>query len=109
MNSLLQLTRPVYTNFTESPGFDHYCCCEGFPGGSVVKILLAGAGDTGDAGSVLGSGGSPKGVNGNLLQYSCLDNPMDRGNWQAAVHVATKSTHTHCCVRYHFGDNLGDG
>ena len=73
----------------------------------MVKDLFANAGDTGDVGSVLGSGGSPKGANGNPLQYSCLENPVDRGAWQAAVHGVTKSTHTHCCVRYHFGGNLG--
>ena len=43
-----------------------------FPGGSVVKNPLANAGDTGDAGLILGSGRSPGEGNGNLLQYSCL-------------------------------------
>ena len=47
----------------------------GFPGGIVVKNLAANAGDMG---SVPGSGRSPGGGNGNPLQYSCLDNPMDR-------------------------------
>ena len=46
----------------------------GFPGGSVVKSLLADAGDAGDAGSAPGSGRSPGGGNGNPLQYSCLEN-----------------------------------
>ena len=41
--------------------------------------------DTGDPGSIPGSGRSPGGGNGNLLQYSCLENPMDRGDWQAAI------------------------
>ena len=53
----------------------------GFPGSAVMKNLPANAGDTGDVGSVLGSGRSPRGGNGNLLQYSCLENPMDRGAW----------------------------
>ena len=48
----------------------------GFPGGSVVKNLPANAGDTG---LVPGSGRSPGVGNGNLLQYSCLENSMDRG------------------------------
>ena len=46
----------------------------GFPGGSVVKNLPA---DSGDAGSVLGSGKYPGRGNGNSLQYSCLENPME--------------------------------
>ena len=49
---------------------------EGFPGGSVVKNLLANAGD---AGLIPGLGRSPGEGNGNPLQYSCLENPMDRG------------------------------
>ena len=45
----------------------------------------------GDAGSVPGLGKSPGGGHDNSLQYSCLENPMDRGGWQAAVHGITKS------------------
>ena len=62
-----------------------------FPGSSVVKNPPASAGDAGDVGSVPGSGRSPGGANGNLLQYSCLGNPMDRGAWWATVHGVTKS------------------
>ena len=47
----------------------------GFPGGSVVKILPANAGDAGDMDSILGLGRFPGGGNGNPLQYSCLENP----------------------------------
>ena len=48
--------------------------------------------NAGDAGSIPGSGRSPGGVNGNRLQYSCLENPMDRGAWQSVVHgVAEES------------------
>ena len=50
----------------------------GFPGGSEVK---ASACNAGDPGSILGSGRSPGEGNGNPLQYSCLENPMDRGAW----------------------------
>ena len=64
---------------------------DGLPGGSVVKNLPANAGDTGDGGSILGSGRSPGEGNGNPLQYSCLENPMDRGAWWATVHGVTKS------------------
>ena len=50
----------------------------GFPGGSVVKNPPANAGDTGDVGSIPGSGRSIGEGNDNPLQYSCLGNPMDR-------------------------------
>ena len=62
-----------------------------FPGGLVVKSLPASAGDTGDVGLIPGSGRSPGEGNGNLLQYSCLENPKDRGAWQATVDGVTKS------------------
>ena len=57
----------------------------------VVKNLLAKAGDVGDAGSVLRSGRSPGGGYGNPLQDYCLENPMDRGAWQATVPRVAKS------------------
>ena len=57
----------------------------------VVKNPLANAGDPRDTGSIPGSGRSPGGGHGNPLEYSCLDNPMDRGAWQATVHGVTKS------------------
>ena len=57
----------------------------------VVENLSAEAGGIRDRGSVPGLGRSPGGVNGNPLQYSCLESPMDRGAWQAAVHGITKS------------------
>ena len=62
----------------------------GFPGGAVVKKPPANAGDARDAGSILASGRSPGVRNGNLLQYSCLENPMDRGTWWATVHGVTQ-------------------
>ena len=49
------------------------------------------AGDAGDAGSIPGSGRSPGGGHGNPLQYSCLENPMGRGSWRAAVHRALET------------------
>jgi len=54
----------------------------------VVKNLLASARD---AGSIPGLGRSHEAKNGNTFQYSCLENPMDRGAWWATVHGATKS------------------
>ena len=63
----------------------------GFPGGSVVKNPPASAGNAEDSGSIPGSGRSLGEGNGNPLQYSCLENPMDRGVWQATVHKVIKS------------------
>ena len=51
----------------------------GFPGDTVIKNPLANAGDTKDEGSIPGLGRSPGAGNGNPLQYSCLENPTDRG------------------------------
>ena len=56
----------------------------------MVKNPPVSAGEVGDAGSIPGLGRSP-GEQGNPLQYSCLENPMDRGAWQAAVHRVAKS------------------
>ena len=60
----------------------------GFPGGSESKESACNAGDPG---SIPGLGRSPGEGNDNLLQYSCLENPMDRGAWQATVHGVAKS------------------
>ena len=62
-----------------------------FSGGAVVKNLPAHAGDRRDARWIPGSGRSPGEGNGNPLQYSCLENPMDRGAWRATVHRDTES------------------
>ena len=59
----------------------------GFPGSSVVKNLLANAGDVG---LIPAMARSPGEGNGNPLQYSCLGNPMDRGAWQDTVHGVAK-------------------
>ena len=58
----------------------------GFPGNSVVKNLLA---NVGDAGSTPGLRRSPGGRNGNPLQYSCLENPVNKRAWQVTVHEVT--------------------
>ena len=60
----------------------------GFPGGSEVK---ASARNAGDLGLIPGSGRSPGEENGNPLQYSCLENPMDGGAWRATVHGVARS------------------
>ena len=63
----------------------------GFSGGSVDKESAGDAGDAEDTGLIPGSGRSPGGGHGNLLQYSCLENPKDRGAWWVRVHRVTKS------------------
>ena len=60
----------------------------GFPGGSEVKVS---AWNAGDLGSIPELGRSPGEGNGNPLQYSCLENPMEGGAWQATVRGVTKS------------------
>ena len=60
----------------------------GFPGGAVVENLSAGTGNTA---SIPRLGRSPGGGNGNRLQYSCLENPMDRRVWRVTVHGVPKS------------------
>ena len=73
----------------------------GFPGGTVVGSICQSRtpGDSGDAGLIPGSGRSTGVGNGNLFQYSCLENPMERRAWWASVHGISKSqtqlsTHT---------------
>ena len=63
----------------------------GFPGGASGKNLPANAGDIRDVSSIPGSGRSPGTGNGNPLQYSCMENPMDRGAWWATVHGVSKN------------------
>ena len=65
------------------------------PRGSEVKNPPANAGDARDAGSIPGFRRTPGGGNGNPLQDSCLENPMDRGAWWAIVHGVTKSQTAH--------------
>ena len=62
-----------------------------FLNGSAGKEFACNAGDTGNAGSVPGSGRSSGGGNGNPFQFSCLKNPMDRGAWKSIVQRVMKS------------------
>ena len=74
----------------------------GFPGGSEVEESACNAGDLG---SIPGSGRSPGEGNGNPLQYSCLENPMDGGACRAAVHGVAKSrTQLSDFTSLHFND-----
>ena len=66
----------------------------GFPVALVIKDPPANVGDTRDSGSIPGLGKSPGGGHGNPLQYSYLENPMDRGAWQAIVHRVVESDTT---------------
>ena len=79
----------------------------------VVKNPAANAGDPGDVSSVTGSGRYPGVENDNPLQYSCLENSMDRGTWQATAHGATENqtqlsnqTHTHSNMGKTVGQNM---
>ena len=95
--------------FGENNRYSHYLACGdgfmdvymfrfmkwfvflGFPGGSDGKVSAC---NVGDPGSIPGSGRSPGDGNGNPLQYSCLENPTDRGGWQAQVHGVAESDMT---------------
>ena len=66
-------------------------CSLGSPGGASGKNLPASAGDAGEASSIPGSGRSLGEGNDNSLQYSCLENPMDREAWWATVPGIAKS------------------
>ena len=59
----------------------------------VAQMVKASAYNTGDPGSIPGWGRSPGEGNGTLLQYSCLENPMDKGAWKAAVHGVQRVGH----------------
>ena len=65
-----------------------------FPGGSVVKNPPTNSGASRDVGSIPGSRRSPGEGNGNLLQYSCLENSVDKGAWWATVHGIAKESDT---------------
>ena len=66
----------------------------GFPGGSMVNYPPANARDVRDSVSIPESGRFPGGGHGNPLQFSCLENPMDRGAWWATVHLVAKELDT---------------
>ena len=73
----------------------------GFPNGLAGKESAWNAGDTGDTGSNPGSGRSGLEGNGNPLQYSCLENPMDRGAWCITVQRIAKSWHSWATTHAH--------
>ena len=77
-------SRPSWASFPES-------LIQEIWDSSGVNNVPANAGDAGDIGSITGSRRSPGGSNDDLLQYSCLENPMDRGAWWVIVHGVAKS------------------
>ena len=78
-----------------------------FPSGSEVK---ASASSVGDLGSIPGLGRSPREGNGNPLQYSCLENPMDAGAWWVTVHGVTKGwTRLSDFTSLHLPQNMREG
>ena len=77
--------------YTHTHKYIHIHIYMGFPGDSVVKNLPTNARDVKEAGSVSSSGRDPGGGHSNPLQYSCLENPMDRGAWWATVHRVSQS------------------
>ena len=77
-----------YASFT-----NEWCTSMGFPAGSLVKNTPVNAGNARDTGSIPKSGRLSGGRNGNPLQYSCLENPMDRGAWRATVWGSQRVAH----------------
>ena len=78
----------------------------GFPGGAVVKDLLAKAGDERAMDFIPRLGRSPEGGNANPLQYSCLEKPRNRGVWRAAVHGVMKNRTQMSAYTQHKDSNL---
>ena len=89
-----------YVHYISTSKVEIYCTCETYntlrilliyTSGAVVKKSSANAGDRGDMGSIPGLERAHGGGNSNPLQYSCLEDYMDRGAWQAIVHGVAKS------------------
>ena len=74
--------------------FPGFAFLRGVERASLVALGKESACNAGDAGLIPGSGRSPGGGNGNPLQYSCLENPMDKGAWWGTVHGVAKESDT---------------
>ena len=89
--ALVEVTQSALGRVWESSGqWPEFTEPVSFPGSSDSKEFVC---NSGDPGSIPGLGRFPGGRHGNLLQYPCLENPMDRGAWWAAVHGVPKSGH----------------
>ena len=90
-----------------------YCSLPFGTGASLVTLVKSPLATTGDAGSIPGSGRSPGEGNGNPLQYSCLENSIDKGDWWATGHRVTKEldttehAHTHTHTHTHLQNQAG--
>ena len=104
---IVQLSHPYMTTGKTIALTRQILVGRGFPGGTRGKEPPANAGDIRDTNLIPGSGRSPGGGHGNPPQYSCLENPMDRGACWATVHRVTQSwtrlkhTHTHTHTHRH--------
>ena len=87
MEDVQNILRSIRLALSQGGATHAFTCFGGVPDSSDGKESACIAGDTR---LILGSGRSPDG-GGNLLQYSCLENPMDRGAWQATIHGVAKS------------------
>ena len=83
--------KTVFVHISSIMCLPPYILYWGFLHSSVVENLPANAGDSGDMGLIPGSGRFPGGGHGNPLQYSCSENLVGRGAWQAKVHRITES------------------
>ena len=90
MENSLQVSGIFSLSLKQQEETNYKCQIFGFPDSSVGKESPCNAGDPG---SISGLGRSPGEGNGNPFQYSCLENPIDRGAWQATVHGITRVKH----------------
>ena len=96
----------LWTN-TKKVFIDYLYTLLGFPGGALVKNPSVNEGDTGDMGLIPGLGRSPGVGKGNPFQYSCLEDCMNRGAWQAIVHgVAKRLTGQSLSMHAHVINNI---
>ena len=106
--ALKENTNPLRSSFSQSI-MSAYYGARASKVALVIKNPAANAGNIRNVGSVPGLGRSPGGGHGNPLQYSCLENPMDRGAWWAIVHGVAKIGHnwsnSHTLTWMHYGAN----
>ena len=100
-SNMIRVTKSIF-GYVNEVIFEPYL--RGFPGGSDSKASTCNAGDLG---LIPGLGRSPREENGNLLQYSCLENSVDGGVWWATVHVVANSQDKTERLHFHFKDCCG--